>query len=88
MFVGAGLALIGSALQAATRNPLADPHLLGVSSGAALGAVLVMLYVGEFIGSASLPLAAFLGALGSTCLVLLVARRGGASMASGWCCPA
>ncbi|WP_258190380.1 FecCD family ABC transporter permease [Stutzerimonas azotifigens] len=77
MFVGAGLALIGSALQAATRNPLADPHLLGVSSGAALGAVIVILYLGEFIGAASLPLAAFLGALGSTFMVLLVARRGG-----------
>src|SRR3990167_7733485 len=39
--VGAGLALVGTALQAVTRNPLADPHLLGVSSGAALGAVVV-----------------------------------------------
>src|SRR5690606_17254972 len=36
--VGAGLALVGGALQAVTRNPLADPHLLGVSSGAVLGA--------------------------------------------------
>jgi iron complex transport system permease protein len=36
--VGAGLALIGAVLQAVTRNPLADPHLLGVTSGATLGA--------------------------------------------------
>ena len=39
---GAGLALSGAALQATTRNPLADPFLLGVSSGAALGAVAVI----------------------------------------------
>lgn len=74
--VGAGLALVGTALQAVTRNPLADPHLLGVSSGAALGAVLVMLYLGEFIGVFSLPLAAFVGASGSMLLVIAVARRG------------
>lgn len=75
--VGAGLALVGTALQAVTRNPLADPHLLGTSSGAALGAVLVVLYLGEFIGVFSLPLAAFIGAASSMLLVLGVARRGG-----------
>ncbi|WP_454254936.1 FecCD family ABC transporter permease [Pseudomonas sp. Marseille-Q8238] len=75
--VGAGLALVGTALQAVTRNPLADPHLLGVSSGAALGAVLVMLYLGDFIGVFSLPLAAFIGAAGSMVLVLAVASHGG-----------
>lgn len=75
--VGAGLALVGTALQAVTRNPLADPHLLGVSSGAALGAVLVVLYMGEFLGVFSLPLAAFIGAAGSMLLVLAVARRSG-----------
>ncbi|MBD9415331.1 iron ABC transporter permease [Pseudomonas sp. PDM16] len=73
--VGAGLALIGCALQAATRNPLADPHLLGVSSGAAFGAVLVLLYLGEFAGALSLPLGAFVGALASLLLVLAVAGR-------------
>lgn len=75
--VGAGLALVGSALQAVTRNPLADPHLLGVSSGAALGAVLVVLYLGEFLGVFSLPLAAFIGAASSMLLVIAVAQRGG-----------
>ncbi len=44
--VGAGLALVGGALQAVTRNPLADPHLLGVSAGAVFGAVLVVLFLG------------------------------------------
>lgn len=75
--VGAGLALVGTALQAVTRNPLADPHLLGVSSGAAFGAVLVVLYLGEFAGLLSLPLAAFAGALASMLLVLAIASRGG-----------
>jgi iron complex transport system permease protein len=75
--VGAGLALVGSVLQAVTRNPLADPHLLGISSGAALGAVLVILYLGQFLGVFSLPLAAFIGAAGSLLLVLGVARRHG-----------
>ncbi|WP_277373354.1 iron ABC transporter permease [Pseudomonas sp. AA-38] len=75
--VGAGLALVGTVLQAVTRNPLADPHLLGVSSGAAFGAVVVVLYLGEFAGLLSLPLAAFVGALASMLLVLAIASRGG-----------
>jgi iron complex transport system permease protein len=75
--VGAGLAIIGTALQAATRNPLADPHLLGVSSGAALGAVIVILYIGEAMGPVSLPIAAFCGAMGSTLLVMTIARQHG-----------
>ena len=75
--VGAGLALVGTVLQVVTRNPLADPHLLGVSSGAAFGAVVVVLYLGEFAGVLSLPLAAFVGALASMLLVLLIANRGG-----------
>src|SRR5690606_18946569 len=77
VLVGAGLALVGGALQAVTRNPLADPHLLGVSSGAVLGAVLVVLFLGPFAGALSLPLAAFIGALGSMLLVLGVASRRG-----------
>ncbi|OBU87370.1 FecCD family ABC transporter permease [Chromobacterium subtsugae] len=73
--VGAGLALVGAVLQAATRNKLADPHLLGVSSGATLGAVSVLLFTGNLAGSLTLPLAAFAGALLSTALVMAVALR-------------
>ena len=72
--VGAGLALIGAVLQAVTRNPLADPHLLGVTSGATLGAVIVVLHVGEIVGLLTLPIAAFIGALASMLVVLAVAR--------------
>ncbi|WP_338526385.1 iron ABC transporter permease [Pseudomonas batumici] len=75
--VGAGLALIGAVLQAVTRNPLADPHLLGVTSGATLGAVIVVLHVGEIVGLLTLPIAAFLGALGSMLVVLAIASRKG-----------
>ncbi|MCC5992561.1 MAG: iron ABC transporter permease [Rhodobacteraceae bacterium] len=71
--VGAGLALVGAVLQSVTRNPLADPHLLGISSGAAFGAILALLHTGMFLGLATVPLLAFLGALGSTALVLSVA---------------
>jgi iron complex transport system permease protein len=75
--VGAGLALTGAVLQAVTRNPLADPHLLGVTSGATLGAVIVVLHVGEIIGVLTLPLAAFIGAMLSMFMVLLIASRSG-----------
>ena len=57
--VGAGLAVSGAVMQALTRNPLADPYLLGLSSGASLGAVMVLLLGAAIV----LPLAAFLGAL-------------------------
>jgi iron complex transport system permease protein len=71
--VGAGLALVGAVLQSVTRNPLADPHLLGISSGAAFGAILALLHTGLFLGLATVPLMAFAGALASTLLVLAVA---------------
>ena len=75
--VGAGLATVGAVLQASTRNPLADPHLLGVSSGAALGAVAAMMHVGLIFGLATLPLFAFVGALLATTLVLGISRERG-----------
>ncbi|MFC6152868.1 putative F420-0 ABC transporter permease subunit [Nocardioides yefusunii] len=68
--VGAGLALSGAVMQALTRNPLADPYLLGLSSGASTGAVLVLL-VGL---SVALPVAAFLGATAALVATLVLAR--------------
>ncbi len=73
--VGAGLAASGTALQATLRNPLAEPYLLGVSGGAAVGAVLAVV-----LGVASpalVPLSAFAGATLAVMLVLLVARAAG-----------
>lgn len=72
--VGAGLAMVGASLQAVTRNPLADPHLLGISAGGAFGAILALLHTGMFIGLLTVPLLAFLGALSATLLVLAVSQ--------------
>jgi len=71
--VGAGLAVTGAVLQPLTRNPLADPHLLGVSSGAAFGAILALLHTGLFLGPLTVPLMAFAGALTATIIVPTVA---------------
>ena len=79
--VGAGLALVGAALQAVTRNPLADPHLLGISSGAAFGAILALLHTGLFLGLLTVPLLAFGGALVAAMLVVGVAQVAGATSA-------
>ena len=81
MMVGAGLAVVGASLQAVTRNPLADPHLLGISAGGAFGAILALLHTGLFIGLLTVPLLAFLGALGTTIIVLGVSRFAAATSA-------
>ncbi|MEE2034764.1 FecCD family ABC transporter permease [Rhodococcus chondri] len=62
MLVGAMLAIAGAAYQGVFRNPLADPYLLGVSSGAGLGATLAIV-VGSVAGFAGIPVAAFAGGL-------------------------
>ncbi len=77
--VGAGLGLVGTAMQALVRNPLADPYFLGVSNGASLGAVAAIV-LGLGTGGAlglGLSAAAFAGALATFALVWAVARRGG-----------
>lgn len=76
--VGAGLALAGVGIQALVRNSLADPYILGVSSGASVGATLVILFGAmQFLGTYALSLAAFLGAFASIVFVYLFARVGG-----------
>jgi iron complex transport system permease protein len=74
ILVGAGLGLSGAALQGALRNTLAEPYLLGVSGGAAAGAVLA---VGMGVSFALLPLASFAGALVAVALTLFVAHASG-----------
>lgn len=69
--VGAGLGVSGAALQGVLRNPLAEPYLLGVSGGAAVGAVLA---VSAGVAFALLPLAAFAGAAVAVTLALFVAH--------------
>lgn len=72
--VGAGLALAGCAMQAVTHNPLADPYLLGISSGAGVGAVAVLVIGGTTL--VWLGPAAFLGAILALGLTLALAGRG------------
>ncbi|MFN0116623.1 MAG: FecCD family ABC transporter permease [Paracoccaceae bacterium] len=76
LFVGAGLGLAGAAMQGVLRNPLAEPGLIGVSGGAALGAVLAIhtgLYATLALG---LPLAALAGAAVSVAAILALAGPG------------
>jgi iron complex transport system permease protein len=77
MLVGGGLAASGAALQGVFRNPLADPGLIGVSSGAALGAVAATVLGVAPLGLATLPLAAFASGLATTLVVYAFARQGG-----------
>jgi len=72
--VGGGLAVVGVVMQAMVRNPLADPYLLGVSSGASVGAVAVLAYGSLAVGAYGLTAGAFTGALVATCVVYLLAH--------------
>jgi len=73
---GAALGVAGATYQGLFRNPLADPCLIGVAQGAALGAVLGFLVPNTFLGGYLIPLLAFLGALVSVSVVYLIARVG------------
>lgn len=78
--VGAGLSVVGIIMQAIVKNPLADPYILGVSSGASLGATLaVVLGIGSVFGSNSLGIMGFIGAFGVSILVLMISNIGGRS---------
>ena len=74
VLVGAGLGMSGAALQGTMRNPLAEPYLLGVSGGAAVGAVIATTLG---LGATIVPLAAFLGALVAVGAAFVVARAAG-----------
>ncbi len=77
--VGAALATAGATYQGLFRNPLADPYLIGVSQGAALGAVVGFLLPSTWhgMGFGTIPLLAFVGALLSVAVVYSLARVGG-----------
>ncbi|HEX9617162.1 MAG TPA: iron ABC transporter permease [Anaerolineales bacterium] len=75
---GAALAGSGATYQGIFRNPLADPYLIGVASGAGLGAIMAMVYrwPGNISGLFAVPVAAFIGALLTVSLVYTLARSG------------
>ena len=77
--IGAALTLSGVGMQAFTKNPLAEPYVLGISSGASLGAVLAMLLGVSVpvLGKLSVSMGAFIGALVSILLVYLLAKSRG-----------
>lgn len=76
--VGMGLSVCGVVMQAIVKNPLADPYILGISSGASLGATLaIMLGVGTFFGSNFVGIMAFIGALLTSFAVMGIASVGG-----------
>ncbi len=82
--VGAALAVSGATMQGLFRNPLADPGIIGVSSGAGLGAALLIVLgnsllgsVAAFFGIYAIPFAAFIGGLATTLLLYRVGTRGG-----------
>lgn len=78
IFVGAGLAVTGAAMQAVFRNPLASPYILGLSSGASLGAAIGMLFTIPFIPAIIVtPILAFITCFATMVLVYAMSRSGG-----------
>lgn len=75
--VGAGLAVAGALLQGVFRNPLVDPGLIGVNSGAAFGAVVVLALGVTPLGMFTLPIASFVGGVATTLLVYRLSLRQG-----------
>ena len=76
--VGAALAVAGATYQGLFRNPLADPYLLGIASGAGLGATIAFLipFTFSWMRFGAIPLLAFIGGLGAVAVVYSVARVG------------
>lgn len=74
--VGASMGMTGLAAQTLFRNPLASPYVMGVSNGAAVGAVLGLLLVGRGVGYGAVPLFSMASAFAVTMALFLLARRG------------
>ncbi|BBA97042.1 putative ABC transporter iron(III)/siderophore permease [Actinacidiphila reveromycinica] len=77
LLVGAGLACAGALMQGVFGNPLADPGVIGVSSGAAIGAAVVIVTGFSAFGAFTVPAAAFCTGLAATLLVYALSRSGG-----------
>jgi len=78
LIVGGALSCAGAVFQALLKNPLADPYVLGVSSGSAVGACIAIIFglSGTLLGLAGIPLFAFIGAMITITLVYMIARDG------------
>lgn len=77
IFIGMGLSSVGCTYQGIFKNPMADPYILGISSGATLGAALMIVFnkTQSYLGFGLVTLAAFLGALVTTVLVYMLAMK-------------
>jgi iron complex transport system permease protein len=75
MLVGGSLSVAGTAFQALLRNPLADPYVLGVSSGGAVGAIIALIFLPQI--PLMTPLSAFIGAMATITAVYFLGRRNG-----------
>ena len=75
LLAGACMALSGSQMQSIFRNPLADPHIMGISSGAALGAAITTMYAGVSIGGAPIAISAAIGAGAAAAVILYASRK-------------
>ena len=77
ILVGIALATAGTTLQGLFKNPMADPYVIGISSGAAVGAALSITVLPQFLAIYTTPFMAFLGAMFATFLVYNLAKVGG-----------
>lgn len=75
LLAGAAMALSGSQMQSIFRNPLADPHIMGISSGAALGAALATMHTGAALAGMSIAISASIGAAGAAGIILYASGR-------------
>lgn len=75
LLAGAALALSGTQMQSIFRNPLADPHIMGVSAGASLGAAIATMSAISPLGGLSVALAASVGAMASALIILLASKK-------------
>ena len=80
MAVGIGLSVVGVVMQAVVKNALADPYILGISSGASLGATTAVMFgLGTIFGSNAIGIFGFIGAFVVSIIVLLISNIGGRS---------
>lgn len=86
ILVGAALGLSGAALQGLFRNPLVEPGIIGVSSGAALGAIVAIMFLGSWVPALAaagkdiiMPVCAFLGSLAATLITMKLSRMDGST---------
>ena len=75
LLAGAAMALSGSQMQSIFRNPLADPHIMGISSGAALGAAITTMYAGVTLGGAPIAISAAIGAGAAAAVILYASKK-------------